>query len=127
MMLINYETQKSLEDVRSAIEERAKARGFGVMAVHEVSTILENKGFPIDYKAVIVEVCSPRHASVVLGKNPYISTAMPCRIAIFEQGDKRVVSTMAPTMMLEMFNEPSLKDVAQEVEKLMKEIIEESI
>jgi hypothetical protein len=29
--------------------------------------------------------------------------------------------------MLEMFQEPQLKDVAEEVEKLMKEIIQESI
>ncbi len=126
-MLLNYESNKSIEDLRNAIEEKAKSKGFGVMSVHEVSTILKNKGVPISYQCVIIEVCSPRHASQVLSKNAYISTAMPCRIAIFEKDGKRVVSTMAPTLMLEMFNEPELKGVAEEVEKLMKEIIEESI
>jgi uncharacterized protein (DUF302 family) len=97
------------------------------MAVHEVSNILKNKGVPIDYECVIVEVCSPRHASQVLSKNALISTAMPCRIAIFQKDGKTVVSTMAPTVMLEMFQEPQLKDVAEEVEGLMKEIIQESL
>jgi uncharacterized protein (DUF302 family) len=126
-MLINYETSKSLQEVRQAIEEKAKAKGFGVMSVHEVSNILSNKGVPISYQCVIVEVCSPRHASQVLSTDPYISTAMPCRIALFEKEGKTVISTMAPTAMLEMYNRPELKDVAEEVEKLMKEIMEEAL
>ena len=126
-MLINYETTKNIEEVRSAIEEKAKSRGFGVMSVHEVSNILENKGVPIDYKCIIVEVCSPKHASKVLSADPYISTAMPCRIALFEKDGKTVISTIAPTAMLEMYNRPDLRDVAEEVEKLMKEIMEESL
>jgi uncharacterized protein (DUF302 family) len=126
-MLINFETQKGVQEVRTALEEKAKAKGFGVMAVHEVSNILKNKGVPIDSECVIVEVCSPRHASQVLSKNTFISTAMPCRIAIFQRDGKTVVSTMAPTVMLEMFQEPQLKDVAEEVEGLMKEIIQESL
>lgn len=126
-MLINYETSKSLQEVRQAIEEKAKAKGFGVMSVHEVSNILSNKGVPISYQCVIVEVCSPRHASQVLSTDPYISTAMPCRIALFEKEGKTVISTMAPTAMLEMYNRPELRGVAEEVEKLMKEIMEEAL
>ena len=126
-MLINFETEKSVQEVRQAIEEKAKAKGFGVMSVHEVSNILKNKGVPIDYECVIVEVCSPKHASQVLSKNAFISTAIPCRIAIFQRDNKTVVSTIAPTAMLDMYNEPELKPVAEEVEKLMKEIMEESL
>ncbi|MCY0866660.1 MAG: DUF302 domain-containing protein [Aquificaceae bacterium] len=124
---MTYETTKSVEEVRKAIEEKAKANGFGVMSVHEVSNILESKGVPISYKCVIVEVCSPRHASQVLSKDPYISTAMPCRIAIFEENGKTVVSTMAPTTMLELFKRPELEEIAKEVEELMKKIMEESL
>ncbi|MDM7266411.1 MAG: DUF302 domain-containing protein [Aquificaceae bacterium] len=124
---MTYETTKSVEEVRKAIEEKAKANGFGVMSVHEVSNILESKGVPISYKCVIVEVCSPRHASQVLSKDPYISTAMPCRIAIFEENGKTVVSTMALTTMLELFKRPELEEIAKEVEELMKKIMEESL
>ncbi len=126
-MLINVETTKSVEEAKKAVEEKAKEKGFGVMGVHEVSDILESKGTPISYKCVIVEICQPKAASQVLSKNAYISTAMPCRISIFEQEGKTHLSTIAPTQMLEMFNEPELKDVAQEIERLVKEIMEEAV
>ncbi len=60
-------------------------------------------------------------------KTPSISTAMPCRISILNQGEKTVVMTVSSMMMLNMFNEPELEDVAREVETLMKEIIEASL
>ncbi len=125
-MLINVETQKAVGEVKEALEEKAKERGFGVMSVHEVTKILESKGSPITYSCVIVEICQPKAASKVLTKNPYISTAMPCRVAIFEREGKTVLSTMAPTKMLEMFNEPELEGTAKEIEGIIKEILEES-
>ncbi|WP_457600593.1 DUF302 domain-containing protein [Hydrogenivirga sp.] len=125
-MLINVESNKSVEDVRQKLEETAKAKGFGVMSTHEVTNILKNKGHPISYGCVIVEICQPKAASQVLSKNPYISTAMPCRVAIFEEKGRTILSTIAPTQMLEMYDEPELKSVAEEIEKTVKEIMEES-
>ncbi len=126
-MLINVETTKGIEEVRSRLEESAKARGFGVMSVHEVTNILESKGFPIDYGCVIVEICQPKAASEVLSKNPFISTAMPCRVAIFEKDGKTVLSTIAPTEMIKMYNEPGLEDLAKKVEDQIREIMEEAV
>ncbi|MDQ7038548.1 MAG: DUF302 domain-containing protein [Aquificota bacterium] len=125
-MLINVETAKGVKEVREKLEEVAKARGFGVMSVHEVTNILDSKGFPIDYECVIVEVCQPKSASEVLSKNPYISTAMPCRISVFRKGDRTVLSTIAPTEMIKMYNEPQLEDIARKVEDQIREIMEES-
>ena len=125
-MLINVESHRSVEEVRSRLEEKAKERGFGVLSVHEVSRILQEKGQPIDYPCVIVEICQPSSASRVLSKNPYIATALPCRIAVFERDGRTLLSTIAPTTMLEMFEEPELEDTAREVEEVIKEIMEES-
>ncbi|MFN3946883.1 MAG: DUF302 domain-containing protein [Aquificaceae bacterium] len=124
-MFITYESKKSVDEVKEALQDKAKEKGFGVMAVHEVSQILENKGVPINYRCVIVEVCSPKHASQALSTDPYIATAMPCRIAIFEEDGKTLISTIAPTDMLDIFERPELEDVAREVEKLIEEIMEE--
>jgi len=126
-MLINLETSKSVEEVRQKLEEKAKEKGFGVMSTHEVTKILQSKGHPIEYSCVIVEICQPKAASQVLSKNPYISTAMPCRVAIFQQGDRTILSTIAPTKMVEMYSEPELMGVAEEVERLIREIMEDSI
>lgn len=126
-MLLSYETDRDLQEVRERLEEKAKSKGFGVLAVHEVTNILQNKGTPIDYTSVIVEICQPASAQKVLSKNPYIATALPCRVAIFEQNGRTIVSTIAPTEMLRMYNEPELEDTARKVEELIREIIEESI
>ncbi len=123
-MLINVESTKSLDEIRKTLEEKAKEKGFGVMAVHEVTNILQNKGVPIDYTLIIYEVCLPRAASEVLKKNPYISTALPCRISVIQEGNKYILSTIKPTYMIDLYNEAELKSVAQEVENLIKEIME---
>ncbi|EDP75258.1 DUF302 domain-containing protein [Hydrogenivirga sp. 128-5-R1-1] len=125
-MLIKVESSKGVKEVKEKLEETAKSKGFGVMSTHEVTDILESKGHPISYRCVIVEICQPKAASEVLSRNPYISTAMPCRVAIFEENGKTVLSTIAPTQMIEMYNEPELKGVAEEIERLVKEIMEES-
>lgn len=126
-MLINYETSKSVEEVKERLEQAAKSKGFGVMAVHDVSSVLESKGVPIKYRCLIMEVCSPKHASKVLSEDPYIATALPCRIAIFQENGKTVVSTMAPTEVLSLFERDDLEDLAYEVERMLEEIMEESL
>ncbi len=126
-MLISLESEKSVEEVSKTVEEKAKEYGFGVLSVHEVSKILEGKGKPIDYSCVIVEICQPSSAQKVLSKNPFIATALPCRIAIFNKEKKTIVSTIAPTNMLEMFSEPDLEPVAKEVEETIRRIMEESL
>jgi uncharacterized protein (DUF302 family) len=54
-----------------------------------------------------------------------ISTALPCRISVYEEGGKTMLATLKPTALLAMFNMPQLEQVAQEVEdtiiKIMKE------
>ena len=122
-----YRSGKPVPEVRSRVEEAAKAKGFGVLAVHDLSAILASKGMPIDYSAVVVEVCSPRHAKAVLDTQPAIANALPCRIAIYERSGETVVETLPPTMLLGGFEAPNLMPVAEEVEKLLKEIIETAL
>jgi len=61
----------------------------------------------------------------VLDENMSVSTALPCRIAIYEEVGKTIPATLKPTTLLAMFNPPQLAGVAQEVEdtifKIMKE------
>ena len=36
-----------------------------------------------------------------------VSTALPCRISIYEEGGKTVLATLKPTTLLAMFNTPN--------------------
>ena len=55
-----------------------------------------------------------------------VSTALPCRISIYEDGGKTVLATLKPTTLLAMFNAPQLKGVAQEVEDTIVKIMKEA-
>jgi uncharacterized protein (DUF302 family) len=74
------------------------------------------KGVEITHECLIFEVCQPQQAKKVLDANMSISTALPCRISIYEEAGKTTLATLKPTTLLAMFNTPQLNDVAQEVE-----------
>jgi len=74
------------------------------------------KGVEFARECLIFEVCQPQQAKKVLDQNMSVSTALPCRISIYEDGGKTMLATLKPTVLLALFNVPQLKQVAQEVE-----------
>jgi uncharacterized protein (DUF302 family) len=71
-----------------------------------------------------MEVCNPHKAKEVLEENMSISTALPCRISIYEEDGKVKVATIRPTMLLNLFDSPELQAVAREVEDTLVRIID---
>jgi uncharacterized protein (DUF302 family) len=71
-------------------------------------------------------VCNPGAAKKVLDTNIKIATALPCRVSIYVDGKDVVLDTLKPTMLLQMFNEPSLLPTAREVEAAIGEIMREA-
>jgi uncharacterized protein (DUF302 family) len=55
------------------------------------------------------------------------STALQCRISIYEEDDKTVIATMKPTTLLAMFNTPQLEEVAKEIEATLTRIMEDAV
>ena len=62
----------------------------------------------------------------MLDQNLSVSTALPCRISIYEEGGKTILATLKPTTLLAMFNTPQLEGVAQEVEDPIVKIMQEA-
>jgi uncharacterized protein (DUF302 family) len=124
-MLIKIQTEKSVSAAAAALQIAVQANHFGVMHVHDLKETMTKKGVAFDRECLIFEVCQPQQAKKVLDVNLSISTALPCRISIYEEGTKTVLATLKPTTMLAMFKTPQLTEVAQEVEdsivKIMKE------
>ena len=73
----------------------------------------------------IIEICSGKYANNFLNKNRLISLCMPCKINVFEENGKVKIAGMMPTMMSEFFKEIK-KEEAEEVENVIKEIINNS-
>ncbi len=55
-----------------------------------------------------------------------VSTALPCRISIYEEKGKTVLATLKPTTLLAMFNVPQLEILARDVENTVIKIMKEA-
>jgi len=124
-MLFKLSTDKTVSETSVALQAAVQANHFGVMQVHNLKETMTKKGVEFARECLIFEVCQPQQAKKVLDENMSVSTALPCRISIYEEGGKTILATLKPTTLLAMFNVPQLEAVAREVEatiiKIMKE------
>jgi len=125
-MLIKLTTKKSVKEAATALQSAVEANHFGVMQVHNLKETMAKKGVEFTHECLIFAVCQPQQAKKVLDENMSVSTAMPCRISIYEEGGKTILASLKPTTLLAMFNTPQLKGVAQEVEDTIVEIMKEA-
>ena len=125
-MLYQVKTKKAINDVARDLEASAQRHKFGVMATHDLKAKMKEKGVEFDRECLIFEVCNPHQAKKVLEENTGISTALPCRISVYGEGDEVVIATIKPTAMLAMFAAPGLASVAREVEETISAIMQEA-
>ena len=125
-MLIQVVSTRSVAEVSLALEAAVAAHRFGVVGFHDLKATLSKKGVTLDHECRIFEVCQPQQAKKVLDADMRVSTALPCRISVYEEGGKTVLATMKPSMMLEMFHAPKLAAVAQEVEATIVAIMNDA-
>jgi uncharacterized protein (DUF302 family) len=125
-MLVKLSTEKTVSEAAAALHAAVQANHFGVMQVHNLKETMAKKGVEFDRECLIFEVCQPQQAKKVLDQNMSVSTALPCRISIYEEGGKTVLATLKPTILLAMFHTPQLEEVAREVEDTLVRIMNEA-
>jgi uncharacterized protein (DUF302 family) len=125
-MLIKFSTEKTVSEAATALQAAVQTNRFGVMQVHNLKETMTKKGVEFPRECLIVEVCQPQQAKKVLDENMSVSTALPCRISIYEEGGKTILATLKPTALLAMFNAPQLAGVAREVEDTIVKIMKEA-
>ena len=125
-MLILLPTEKTVTEAAAALQIAVPANHYGVLHVHDLRETMAKKGVEFAHECLIFEVCQPQQAKKVLEENLSVSTALPCRISVYEEGGKTVLATLKPTAMLAMFNVPHLQEVAREVEAAISKIMHEA-
>lgn len=125
-MLIKLSTDKTVNEVANALQTAVQANHFGIMQIHNLKETMTKKGVAFDRECLIFEVCQPQQAKKVLDENMSVSTALPCRISVYEEGGKTILATLKPTSLLAMFETPQLAPVAQEVEDTLVKIMREA-
>ena len=125
-MLFKLSTDKSMSEAAAALQAAVQANRFGVMQAHNLKETMAKKGVDFSRECLIFEVCQPQQAKKVLEENMSISTMLPCRISLYEEGGKTILASLKPTALLAMFNVPQLERVAQEVEESIIKIMNET-
>jgi uncharacterized protein (DUF302 family) len=125
-MLVKLSTDKTVSEAAVALQAAVQANHFGVMQVHNLKETMTKKGMEFARECLIFEVCQPQQAKKVLDQDMSVSTALPCRISVYEEGGKTILATLKPTALLAMFNAPRLAGVAQEVEATIVKIMKEA-
>ena len=125
-MVYRVQSKKSLSEVARNLEAAAQRHKFGVMGVFDLKAKMQQKGVQFERECLIFEVCNPGQAKNVLEKNAEISTALPCRISVYQEGGEVVLATLRPTAMLGLFEGAGLEPVARDVEDAIFAIMQEA-
>jgi uncharacterized protein (DUF302 family) len=119
------ESNRNFDDTVAKIEELTASRGFRVLHVHDVKATLNEKGFERSpFK--IIEICNAKFAHQALGVTEDVGLFMPCKINVYTKNNKTVISAMRPAMISQFFDDPKLKSLAEEVDGVVRSIVDEA-
>lgn len=124
--LIIRRSAASLDTVCARLPEIAQKHQFGVLGVHNLKEKMQAKGVAFDRECRVFEVCNPQQAKNVLASAMEISTALPCRISVYEENGQTVLASLKPTMLLSLFDAPGARSTAESVEATTIAIMEET-
>ncbi|MGX9135078.1 DUF302 domain-containing protein [Rummeliibacillus sp. JY-2-4R] len=121
------ETDKTIDEAISAIENNLKENKFGVLWQLNLTETLQKKGVDSYTKPYrILEVCNPVEAGRVLSHNSLVGYFLPCKITIYDDNGKTKIGLPKPTAMIGLLNDTELESIAQEIEKVLISVLEKS-
>jgi uncharacterized protein (DUF302 family) len=125
-MLFEINTKKNISAIDQGLKDAAARHKFGILAVHDLQATMKNKGVLYDRAVYVYEVCNPQQAKRVLDANVAVSTALPCRISVYAEGDGYRLATLKPTVLMQMFGNKELAEVAKDVEETLVAMMKEA-
>ena len=121
------DTDRAPNEVVERVTRALMDRKFGVLHIHDLKKTLNGKGVPFEPECQVLEVCNPQQAAKVLADDIDLNMALPCRISVYRKDGRTRIGMISPKAMLQQLSDlPSLQQVADEVESVLKEAIEEA-
>jgi uncharacterized protein (DUF302 family) len=84
---------KSFSDVVFDLEFAITQRNFRITARNDIGRGIRERGFTHFPQAMVIHFCNLTYAREALELDPSFITHMPCRVAIYDYGDRVAVST----------------------------------
>src|SRR3989339_95914 len=118
-------TEKSRDEAVKTVEQETKNAGFRVLYIHDVTATLKERGFEIEpFK--IIEVCNAKSAYTVLKADIKIGLCLPCKINVYRKDGTTYISGMRPVILSQFFPNANLGNLPDEVDTIIKEVIDKS-
>jgi len=117
------ETHKSFDEAVAAVEAACAAKSFRVLYTHDVQATLGAKGFA-RHPLKIIEICNAKFAHDALAKDIRVGLMLPCRITVYIHGSKTFLSAFRPTVIKAMLPEAGLDRLADEVDAIIRGIVD---
>lgn len=117
---------KSVAEVSALLPGVVSKHQFGTLNVTDLRQKMKEKGVEFDRECRVFDVCNPKQAKTVLSGDMAVSTVLPCRISVYEEGGQTVLATLKPTSLLGLFGHEDLLPVAKQVEATLIAIVEEA-
>ncbi len=125
---MNYGYKKlvdaSYEETITRTKEELQKEGFGVLTEIDVKATLKKK-LDVNFdNYIILGACNPPFAYQALQVEQDIGLLLPCNVIIYEKDGKTSVSAIVPTVAMNMVENADLENIAVEVEKKLKNVID---
>ncbi|MDH3233846.1 MAG: DUF302 domain-containing protein [Alphaproteobacteria bacterium] len=113
--------EEAIEKVTAALG----SKGFGVLTTIDVRSTLKKK-LDVDFRPyTILGACNPGFAHQALQKEERIGTMLPCNVIVQQTPDGDVeVSAVDPIASMQAIDNPELRGIAEQVQALLKEVVE---
>ena len=105
--IITATSSLSVDEAVEAIKEATVANGFGVVGFHNLNQTMAEKGVECPIETRIVEVCNPKVAAGMSGMAAMVSSAMPCRISVYDQDGQTMLACISTHSLLGLFPMPA--------------------
>ena len=122
----NKTLRLSFEDAIDKVTEELQKKGFGILTEIDVKETLKKK-LDVDFrKYKILGACNPPFAHKALQEEDKIGAMLPCNVIVQEKGENETeVAAIDPIASMQAVENPGLGDVAKDVQKMLKSVIEE--
>jgi uncharacterized protein (DUF302 family) len=114
----------SFEEAIARATEELKKEGFGILTEIDVKETIKKK-LNLDFrKYKILGACNPPFAHRALQVEDKIGTMLPCNVIVQELSKGQVeVAAIDPIASMQAVENPSLREVAAEVQGKLKKVI----
>jgi uncharacterized protein (DUF302 family) len=100
MFTYKIKSPQSIGNISEKVPSACEKYKFVLLQTYVYHEIVESKGFPIKRKVFIYEICQAKTAAKMLTDFPHFSIFMPCKLSVYEDGGKTIISTWNMEIML---------------------------